>query len=317
LKKKLEAEIEAMTKQTEEFEKKLKAYGEAKETREFVDMQKLRIDSEEELDKLRQRRKVAYEKRLMLQSEINKQKVQKARIDADMESVKIEVEQYGKVEYVEQGIKSLETGIEQSVKELATIGAVNFKAIEQYDNFKNEFEEYKRRYEKILEEKKAVLGMIEKIEEKRREVFYACLKQVSQFFNEIFEKMTKGTASLELENPLDLESGLIIQANPGGKMLLNIDSMSGGEKTLTALAFLFSVQKYRPTPFYILDEIDAALDKENSKKVADMIKLMSKEAQFIVITHNDTTIRTADRVYGVTMSQGESKILGLELPKEV
>jgi len=107
----------------------------------------------------------------------------------------------------------------------------------------------------------------------------------------------------------------MIQANPGSKMLLNIDSMSGGEKTLTALAFLFSVQQYKPTPFYILDEIDAALDKENSKKVAELIKLMSKEAQFIVITHNDTVIMAADRIYGVTMERGESKILGLELPK--
>jgi chromosome segregation protein len=92
--------------------------------------------------------------------------------------------------------------------------------------------------------------------------------------------------------------------------------MSGGEKALTAIAFLFSVQKYRPTPFYMLDEIDAALDKENSKKVAELIRLMSKNAQFLVITHNDTMIKYGDVVYGVTMESGESKILGLELPKE-
>ena len=96
---------------------------------------------------------------------------------------------------------------------------------------------------------------------------------------------------------------------------MNIDSMSGGEKTLTALAFLFSVQEYRPAPFYILDEVDAALDKENSKKVANMIKELSKVAQFVVITHNDNTIKYGDVVYGVTMGEGESKILGLELPK--
>ena len=126
--------------------------------------------------------------------------------------------------------------------------------------------------------------------------------------------MTGGTASLALENPLDLESGLLIQANPAGKMLLNIDAMSGGEKTLTALAFLFAIQEYRPAPFYILDEVDAALDKENSKKIAELIKELSKKAQFIVITHNDTTIKYGDRVYGVTMERGESKILGLEMP---
>jgi chromosome segregation protein len=192
---------------------------------------------------------------------------------------------------------------------------VNFKAIEQYEKFKSEFDEYKQKYEKILAEKKAVLEMIEQIEQKRREVFFKTLKDVSEKFNEMFNKMTGGTASLELEDPNNLESGLIIQANPGGKMLLNIDAMSGGEKSLTALAFLFAVQEYKPAPFYVLDEVDAALDKENSKKVAELLKALSKEAQFIVITHNDTTITYGDRVYGCTMDQGETKILGLELPK--
>jgi len=197
---------------------------------------------------------------------------------------------------------------------LQNLGAVNFKAIEQYENFRKDFDEYKKKYEKILEEKKAVLEMIEKIEEKRREIFNKCLQEVSQHFNEVFNKMTKGTASLGLENPMDLESGLAIQVNPAGKMLLNIDSLSGGEKTLTALAFLFAIQKYRPAPFYILDEVDAALDKENSRRVAELIKELSKNEQFLMITHNDETIKFGDRVYGVTMEAGESKILGLEMP---
>jgi chromosome segregation protein len=249
-----------------------------------------------------------------LQTDVNKAKIQKAKIDAELESVKIEVMQYGEAKYLDKGIKALEDGMQAAIKELGSLGAVNFKSIEQYDKFKTEFDEYKNRYEKILEEKKAVLGMIEKIEEKRREIFYKCLKELSEKFNDIFKKMTGGNGSLELENPMNLESGLIIQANPAGKTLLNIDSLSGGEKTLTALAFIFAVQKYKPAPFYILDEVDAALDKENSKKVADLIKILSREAQFIVITHNDQTIKYGDRVYGVTMENGESKILGLELP---
>jgi chromosome segregation protein len=126
--------------------------------------------------------------------------------------------------------------------------------------------------------------------------------------------MTGGTASLSLENPEDLESGLLIEANPFGKKLVNIDSLSGGEKSLVALAFIFAIQKYRPAPFYILDEIDAALDKENSEKVAKIIKEFSKDAQFIIISHNDATLKYADRLYGVTMIDGESKIVGLELP---
>ena len=113
-----------------------------------------------------------------------------------------------------------------------------------------------------------------------------------------------------------LESGLLIQANPGGKNLVNIDAMSGGEKALTALAFLFAVQKHKPAPFYVMDEIDASLDKVNTKKIVEMIKKLSEKEQFVVITHNDYTIKQGDRVYGISMENGESKILGLELPKE-
>jgi chromosome segregation protein len=315
LKTKLEEEIKTFSKEIEEFENKLKQYEKSGEIKEFVDLEKLKVDSEQELDVLRQKRKIGYEKRLTLQTEINKLKIMKAKFEAELENVRIEIQQYGDVKPVDKAIRTLEIGIRESESELMSLGAVNFKAIEQYEKFKAEFDGYKTKYEKILEEKKAVLNMIEQIETKRREVFNRCMQELSLKFDKLFQRMTGGNASLILENPLDLESGLIIQANPGGKMLLNIDAMSGGEKTLTALAFLFAVQEYKPAPFYVLDEIDAALDKENTKKIADLIKDMSKEAQFIVITHNDMTIKYGDRVYGVTMSEGESKILGLELPK--
>lgn len=314
--KRLEEEIERFGREVEQMENKLKSYGVSEETKQLIDMQKLKIDTEEELEKMRNSRKIAYEKRLAVQTELNKLKIQKAKYEADLENVKIEIKQYGEIkEFLDQAIRTLEQKIRQAEIELGSLGPVNFKAIEQFEKFKTEFDEYKKRYEKILEEKKAVLDMIQQIESKRKEVFFKTMNELSVKFNEIFGKMTGGNASLNLENPEDLESGLLIQASPAGKLLLNIDSMSGGEKTLTALAFLFSVQEYRPAPFYILDEVDAALDKENSKKVADLIKTLSKAAQFIVITHNDTTIKFGDRVYGVTMEAGESKILGLELPK--
>jgi chromosome segregation protein len=321
LRGKLESEIQQLTQEIEKFEARLKEYEKSEATKQLIDTEKLKIDSEDQLDKLRQNRKIAYEKKLQAQTELNRLNIYKAKIDAELENVKIEIQQYGQLEEIEKkiidnAISTLQTKVRTVEREFATLGPVNFKAIEQYDKFKNEFDEYKRKYEKILEEKKAVMEMIEKIEEKRRQVFYGCLQVVSKYFDEIFKRMTNGNASIELENPMDLESGLLIQANPAGKKLLNLDSMSGGEKTLTALAFLFSVQKYRPTPFYMLDEIDAALDKENSKKVAELIKVMSSEAQFLMITHNDTTIKYGDVVYGVTMEAGESKIIGIELPKE-
>ena len=117
--------------------------------------------------------------------------------------------------------------------------------------------------------------------------------------------------------PNDINSGLLILAQPPGKKLLYIDSMSGGEKALTALAFLFTIQKFKPSPFYILDEVDAPLDKINTKRVIDMVKKQSKKVQFIIISHNTEMVKAADIVYGVSMEDGESKLIGIKMPEDI
>ncbi len=312
----LEDDIKILSEEVLKLETKLKKFEVSESTRQYVDLEKTRIDAESRLDHLRQKRKVEYEKRIALQTELNKLKIERAKLDSELENAKIEVEQYGEMEYVDEKISVLESHIKKTFNELSTIGPVNFKAIDEYEKFKEDFDTYKQKYEKILEEKKAVMDMMGQIEMRRKGVFYNCLKQISEHFNKIYNKMTMGSAALTLEDPNNLESGLMIQVNPPGKKLLNIDMLSGGEKSIVALAFLFAVQEYRPAPFYILDEVDAALDKENTRKISDLIKLLSKEAQFIVITHNDHTIKQGDRVYGCTMERGETKILGLELPSK-
>ena len=120
-----------------------------------------------------------------------------------------------------------------------------------------------------------------------------------------------------LEDGVDvLEAGIDIVARPPGKKLTSLSLMSGGEKTLTALGFLFAIQQYHASPFYILDEVDAALDKVNVKKITEFIKKYSRKTQFIVITHNDLTIREADNVFGVSMENGVSKIFSIKMPDE-
>ena len=316
LRKELEQEINLLKEEAIELEKKLNKYADSESAKEFIGLEKLRITSEKEVDELRDRRKKNQERRVNLEIELNRSRIEKARVDAELETFKTEVQSYGEIQYVDESLLSLEKFLKKTEAELQTIGLVNMKAIEEYEKFKNEFEGYKQKYEKILEEKKAVLEMVDQIEQKRKEVFRKCLDEISKNFSSIFSKMAGGTSKLELENMEDLESGLLIEASPRGKILLNIDSMSGGEKTLTALAFLFAVQNYKPAPFYIFDEVDAALDKENSLKLAQLIKDLSKNEQFVMITHNDQIIKAADRVYGVTMERSESKILGLELPKK-
>ncbi len=312
--KELENEIRILKNELTDLEKRLKEYGISEGAKELLDMEKLRIASEREVDELREKRKNYQQNKVNLEIEINRLNIEKARLETELQVAKVEVQQYGDIQYLDEKIHALENFIKKAQKELDSIGLVNLKAIDEFEKFRTEFDEYKKRYERILEEKKAVVDMMNEIEQKRKEVFDKCLQEISSHFNNIYQKMTGGDAKLELENPADIESGLVIQANPARKRLLNIDSMSGGEKTLTALAFLFAVQKYKPAPFYIFDEVDAALDKENSVKLAELVKSLSKLEQFVMITHNDQTIKYGDRVYGCTMDRGETKIIGLELP---
>lgn len=316
--KELEEEIVFLNIEIEQLNKKLKELEKSKEVegKEVIDLEKEKTEIEKELEEMRLQRTEKFEKRVDLQTKINRVKISSARKEAELNNLKLELDKYKDVEYLDEKPKVLDFQIQQTISILNSLGLVNMKAIEEYDAFKGEFDELKHKYDKIKDEKQAIIDMIEKIEGKKKEVFYECLRAIDKNFREVFKNIARGSASLELENPLDIESGLLIQANPAGKSMLNIDAMSGGEKALTALAFLFAVQKYKPAPFYVLDEIDAPLDKANTKRIVDMIKGLSEKEQFIVITHNDYTIKQGDRVYGISLENGESKILGLELPKE-
>jgi len=307
----LRVEIEQIQKKIEELKK-----SEEKEDKEIALLEEERTKIDQDIEELKDKRKELYEQRIVLQNKINKTKVKAAKLEAELENYRLEAERYGEIEFIDEKPEVLEMRIQDAIRELNSLGLVNMKAIEEYDAFKVEFNELKSKYDTINKEKESILEMIEKIEEKRKEVFYETLSGVNENFQKVFKEIVGGEASLELEDPLNIESGLIIKANPTGKAILNIDAMSGGEKSVTALAFLFAVQMYRPAPFYVLDEIDAFLDKLNTKKIIDMIKKLSQKDQFILISHNDYTIKQADKVYGVAMENGESKILGLEMPNE-
>lgn len=312
----LEQETNLLREELKDLEKRFSKYELSESAKEFVELEKERTGSEHDVDELRARRKRLHEKKVNAEIELNRLRIKKAKLEAEVDIAKEEVGKYGKVEYLDEKPSTMQTHIRKAEKELEEIGPVNMRSIDEFEKFKSEFDVYKEKYEKILAEKKAVVEMIEEIEKRRRETFNKTLEVVTREFNNIFVKMAKGTAELELENKEDLESGLVIKARPRGKMLLNIDSMSGGEKTLTAMAFILAIQRYQPAPFYIFDEVDAALDKDNSRQIAQLLKSESKDMQFLMITHNDETIKLGDRVYGVTMDRGESKVLGLELPEK-
>ncbi|MDI6806763.1 MAG: LAGLIDADG family homing endonuclease, partial [Candidatus Aenigmarchaeota archaeon] len=196
LKEGIKKEIDILAKEVVDLEEKIKQHATSEERRSVVELEKVRIDVENRLKELNGRRNFAYEKRMKVQSELNKLNIQRAKLEAELESAKIDVEQYGQVEYIDEKISVLKERIQTAFNELNSLGPVNFKAIEEYEKFRGEFEGYRSKYEKILEEKKAVLDMIDKIEEKRREVFYACLNEVKKYFSEVFMEIAKGEATL-------------------------------------------------------------------------------------------------------------------------
>ncbi len=213
--------------------------------------------------------------------------------------------------------KSLEECKEKIIfieKRLTQIGAVNLKAVDNFNELKKEVDDVQSKANKLTEERLAVLDMIDKIEVKRTFVFMECFNEVNKNFKEIFFKFFHGEGNLNFSNPeKPLESGLLVDARHKGGKLLNIDSMSGGEKTLTALAFMFAIQLYHPAPFYAFDEADAALDKENSLKMSNLIEKIAEKSQFIAITHNDVITKKADQIIGVARGKDDSSVIGLKL----
>ncbi len=240
-----------------------------------------------------------------------------AETSAELAGLKQEFQQY-------EGVQLLTDKTEEQLKyhiakfeEMKTeIGSVNMRALEVYDSIEKEYNSLLTKKETLEKEKEDVLKMMEEIESKKKDLFMKNFEGVNHNFKDIFSQLTtKGEANLELEdgkNPF--EGGLGIKVRITGHRFLDIRSLSGGEKTLTALAFIFSIQEYEPASFYVLDEVDAALDKRNSEKFAKLIAKYAKEAQYLIISHNDSIISEASTLYGVFMDEdGISKVVSLRV----
>jgi len=303
----LEGEIVKLNKELEQL-----MTEEQVGSKEVVEMQKERGLIEQKYESLRAKRKRLFEERMNSQEDVNKLRIKKARLEAELENLKLEFENYKKTETYQLAPSTLENKIREAIDKINALGAINMKALEEYEQQKVVYDELKGKVDKLTEERNKILEIIADVEGKRKEVFMKTLEGIREQFKTVFSDLMKGEADLKLVGGLD--SGLLIEASSRGKTMTNIDAMSGGEKTLTALAFLFAIQKFRPAPFYVLDEIDAALDRPNTKKVVELIKKYSPSSQFIVITHNESTIQEAGCVYGVSIEDGESNLVGIRMP---
>ncbi len=196
------------------------------------------------------------------------------------------------------------------------LGDVNVNAIEDYRNLMERYTFLKTQHDDLVEAEKTLLGIIEELDTAMRKQFNEKFAEINREFDKVFKELFgggKGTLEL-IEDEDILEAGIRIIAQPPGKKLVNMMQMSGGEKSLTAICLLFAIQNLKPSPFCLLDEIEAALDENNVGRFAKYLHKLTKNTQFIVITHRRGTMEKADRLYGITMQEkGVSTLVSVNL----
>lgn len=213
-------------------------------------------------------------------------------------------------------IASLKREISAVKGKIKQLGDVNVNAIEDYKQVSERYDFLKTQHDDIIKAEENLLQIINELDRAMREQFAEKFKDIRIMFAQVFRELFGGgKADLELVDESDLlETGIKIIAQPPGKKLQNMMQLSGGEKSLTAIALLFAIQSLKPSPFCLLDEIEAALDDSNVKRFAKYLGKLTKDTQFIVITHRKGTMEAADILYGITMQEkGVSTLVSVNM----
>lgn len=312
------AESKELDTKTKEQEKSLKQKekAQAEFQSKFKDLFTKRNKLSDEITVLENKAFTVEENSRKEELQMNTLSIEEARLKAERSALTAEFEQYAGVELSDKADDVLKKEIGECEKMRENIGSVNLRALEIYDTVEKEYQGLLQKKETLAKEKEDVVGLMNEIEGKKRELFLSTLAVVKQNFQTIFSALsTKGEADLELETPEQpFEGGLNVKVRLVGNKFLDIRSLSGGEKTMTALAFIFAIQEHAPASFYVLDEVDAALDKHNSDKLAKLIKKYCDRAQYIVISHNDNVIGEASTLYGISLGDhGVSNAVGIKV----
>ena len=216
---------------------------------------------------------------------------------------------------IEMSIEEITSRIQRLQKRMDEMGAVNMKALEDYEKVLARQQELHGQIETLSREREQILDRMKGYEDLKKETFLKTYNVINENFKDIFHKLSDGEGTLLLENEeKPFEGGLDIEAQPRDKKKQRLAGMSGGEKALTALSFVFAIQKYMPAPFYAFDEVDASLDGINVEKLAHIVQSQSETTQFIVVSHRKPMIESANRTIGVTQKEkGISKVTGVKL----
>ncbi len=213
-------------------------------------------------------------------------------------------------------LSAMKREISSLKEQIKKLGDVNVNAIEDYRNLMERFQFMKNQHDDLVEAEKTLEGIIDELDTSMRKQFSEKFSEINREFDKVFKELFGGgKGTLELMEDEDLlEAGIRIIAQPPGKKLQNMMQLSGGEKALTAISLLFAIQNLKPSPFCLLDEIEAALDDSNVGRFAKYLHKLTKNTQFIVITHRRGTMEQVDRLYGITMQEkGVSALVSVNL----
>jgi chromosome segregation protein len=249
------------------------------------------------------------------EQEFNNLKIDSARVNAEIENFETEILEFPDVEIIKADKNSLSERLSKTQELLSQIGSVNLRSLEVYDSIKKEYDLIKEKVEIISKEKDGILKIVHEIDVKKKKTFMQTINSLNEIFSYNFSQLSqKGNVSLDLEDTKEpFNGGVNITVKTGHGKYFDVKSLSGGEQTLVALSLIFAIQELKPYYFYVFDEIDAALDKRNSERLGELLKKYMKKGQYIVITHNDEVMANSTNLYGISMSEGISKVVSLKV----
>ncbi|MBQ4078284.1 chromosome segregation protein SMC [bacterium] len=306
-------EIKEIEVKAAELEEKIKTLGE-----KLLELQKQRDLVQEELLAAENNKNKITNEIERIGEQVEAFKARRRELEPQLEEIREELKNndvdINALVPTEVSTEEITNKIQRLQKRMEEMEPVNMLAIQAYDEVKARQEEKKAQIETLTNERKQILEKMSGYEQIKKETFMKTYNNINDNFIEIFGKLSDGEGKLLLENPENpFEGGLTIQAQLRDKQKQKLGALSGGEKSLTALAFVFAIQKYLPAPFYALDEVDANLDGINVEKLADIIQEQAKNTQFIVVSHRKPMIESANRTIGVTQKErGKTKVTGVK-----
>ncbi|MGQ9587980.1 MAG: chromosome segregation protein SMC [Thermoplasmata archaeon] len=320
-------ELEAGIQQTEDKIKELKIKGkesvekQSKLETELKALLKIERSMGDELNSLRTKRDSLYKKKTDTEANIEKftTKVQTSSdfvlslqtkvSDAErrLQEAEAQLGQYANTKLPEElpPLEDLRATVADCERQIGNLGAVNLKAIDEYDEKRSRYDGLKEEIGRLEKQKSNLMKLVAELNDKKTLGFNKIFGAINENFRKIFYELSGGgEAELLLENEENpLAGGLIIRARPKDKKAVRMEALSGGEKSLTAISFIFAIQAHQPSPFYMLDEVDMFLDGINAENVSKAVKRSSKNAQFIQISLRKVTLKEADHIIGVTMQR--------------